>query len=57
MKFLRARFYPSKVYKIVEQVMENKLKTHAYDPNMTPLLSEDLVKLIRARVRTGTDEL
>jgi len=35
--------------------MSQKLATHVYDPNMTPLLSEDIVKLIRTRIRTGRD--
>ena len=34
--------------------MNDKLKTHSYDMNNSPILSEDLVRLIRARIKTGT---
>jgi hypothetical protein len=47
------RFYPSKVYKIIEAVISDKLKTHVYDPNNTPLLSEDLVRIIRGKIKAG----
>jgi hypothetical protein len=46
------KFYPSKVRKIIEEIFQEKLRTHNYDPNVTPVLSEDVVKLIRARIRT-----
>lgn len=38
--------------KILEDIISDKLKSHVYDPNNTPLLSEDLVKLIRVKIRT-----
>jgi hypothetical protein len=45
------------VKKIIEEIFNDKLKNHIYDPNNTPVLSEDLVKLIRAKIRTGKQQL
>ncbi|CAD8066287.1 unnamed protein product [Paramecium sonneborni] len=45
------KFYPSKVRKVIQEIMDDKLKNETYDANNTPNLAEELVKRIRSKVR------
>lgn len=46
-----ARFYPSKIKKILQEILDDRMKNETYDPNTTPVLAEDLVKKIRSKIR------
>jgi len=45
------RFYPSKVSKIIQNTLEERLKREEFDVQNIPSLSEELVRLVRARVK------
>ncbi|CAD8072370.1 unnamed protein product [Paramecium sonneborni] len=45
------KFYPAKVRKVIQEIMDEKLKNETYDANNTPNLAEELVKRIRSKVR------
>ncbi|CAD8065281.1 unnamed protein product [Paramecium primaurelia] len=45
------KFYPSKIRKVIQEIMDDKLKNETYDANNTPILAEELVKKIRNKIR------
>lgn len=48
---IKFRFYPSKVRKVIQEIMDEKLKNETYDANNTPNLAEELVRKIRSKIR------
>ncbi|CAD8075366.1 unnamed protein product [Paramecium sonneborni] len=48
------KFYPSKVRKVIQEIIDDKLKDETNDANNTPILAEELVKRIRSKVRDST---
>jgi len=50
------RFYPSKVKKEVRRIMEERLKDESYDHSTAALLTEELTKTIRDRLKNGIDD-
>ena len=51
--YIRYRFYPSKIKKILKSVIDERLKNEVFDANTSPALCEELTSMIRARVKTG----
>jgi len=45
------RFYPSRVRKILQATLEERLKREEFDVQNIPSLSDELVRLVRYRVR------
>ncbi|KAM3129117.1 hypothetical protein pb186bvf_018753 [Paramecium bursaria] len=46
------KFYPSKVKRIIQEVLEDKFKNETqYDQNTTPIVVEELIKKILKRIR------
>ena len=50
------RFYPSKVKKEIRRILEERLKDESYDANTAGVLTEELTKTIRDRLKNGTDD-
>lgn len=48
------RFYPSKVRSVIESVFNEKLAKENYDPKTSPEVAEDLLNLLRFKLKTGT---
>ena len=47
-----SRFYPSKVQRIIEQVIEENLKDREYNPEEAQKQAEHIVNSIRSGVKT-----
>jgi len=50
------RFYPSKVKKEIRRILEERLKDETYDHASAALLTEELTKTIRDRLKNGIDD-
>ena len=53
---LQLKFYPSKVKKELRRILEEKLKDEVYDHNTAPILTEELTRSIRERIKNGIDD-
>jgi len=51
------RFYPSRVSKILQNTLEDRLKREDFDVQNSPALTEELVRLVRARVKDGCPKM
>ena len=50
------RFYPSKVKKEIRRILEERLQDEEYDHSSAGLLTEELTKTIRDRLKNGIDD-
>nr|7K58_O Chain O, Dynein light chain 2A [Tetrahymena thermophila]7K5B_O Chain O, Dynein light chain 2A [Tetrahymena thermophila] len=53
LNYIKNRFYPSKIQKIIKELFEDRLKGVEYDPNNANQLSERLVLELREKIKRG----